>query len=99
MNETPTLTDFTIPVRNTQPEYVTTPIHVFGLTEIFIVTGIFIVLAYLYIMVTNERVRFEKWINPNGHEVNLYKIIRRVFWAYVITIIIFGGITILLAPR
>jgi hypothetical protein len=82
-----------------EPQYIITQQHLFGATEIFFILGLFVLISYWYIRVTKNKAQFEKWVNPNGREVNLYKIIRRIFWAYVVTVIIFGALEILLAPR
>lgn len=89
--------NFTIPKTSHVTEYVTREQHLFGTTEILIIAGIFIFLSYWHVKVTQNKERYEHWINPSGREVNLYKIMRRVFWAYVTIVIIFGLLAILIA--
>jgi len=91
--------NFTIPQPTRVTEYVVQEQHVFSMSEIVIVISLFIALSYFYVIITKDKDKYEKWINPNGHEINLYTIVRRVFWAYVAMVVVFGVYAILMAPR
>lgn len=100
MNETITSFNFTVPKQGISTvQYVTRQEHLFGFGEIFFIGAIFVLLAYWYVQVSKDKVKYEAWTNPKGRVINLYKIVRRIFWAYVVTVIILGGITILTAPK
>ena len=93
MNET---LNFTIPQYVNNPRIYTYTTHLFDISDIVVIIAIFVFLAYWYIIVTKDKEKFRQWTNPRGHVINLYKIIRICFWAYVGVVIIFGGIQILL---
>jgi hypothetical protein len=87
------ITNFTVPKDNSV--YVVQ--HLFSVSDIILIGGMFIALAWLYILVSKNREKYEHWINPRGKEINLYKIVRRGFWIYTIMVIILGTIEILMA--
>jgi hypothetical protein len=101
MNETivASIKNLTMPRREVYHEVTYTQQRLFNMPEIVIISGLFILLSYWYIKVTKNKELYERWVNPNGKEINLYKIVRRIFWAYVATIIVMGGLTILVMPR
>lgn len=98
MNETFSITNLTVPNKYDKI-YVESQQHLFGTADIILIGGMFIALAYLYVMVTKNREKYERWTNPRGKEVNLYKIVRRAFWIYVVMVIVLGTIEIIIAPR
>lgn len=99
MSPEPTLTNFTLPIpgRDSTINYTTQTVHAISLPEVLIVAAGFIFLAYWYIKVSKDQEKYKHWINPNGHEVNLYKIIRWGLFIYTGVIMLLGIIQILLA--
>lgn len=75
---------------------IVTKTHAISGWEIILISAVFVFLAYWYIKVTKNREQYEAWTNPNGRVVNLYKSIRRIFWWYVVLVIILGITQILL---
>jgi len=76
--------------------YVTNTVHAVSPFEIVMAAVGFIILAYWLVKVTKNKEFYEKWINPNGNQVNLYKIIRILFYAYVAVVILAGVAQILI---
>jgi len=89
-------TNFTVPWRDSTVQYTTETVHAISMPEVLIAAVGFIFLAYWYIKVSKDREHYEHWINPNGHEVNLYKIIRWGLFIYTGVIMVLGIIQILL---
>jgi len=78
-------------------QYVTETHHAISFGEVAIVTMGFIFLAYWLIKVTRNKEYYMHWKNPNGREVNLYKVVRIMFYAYTATVIILGSAQIYLS--
>jgi hypothetical protein len=79
------------------PRVYETTTHLFNIPEILLIFAIFTFLAYWYIRVSKSPEEYKAWKNPNGREVNLYRLIRWIFWIYVVMVIILCGIQIVLA--
>lgn len=98
-NLTPYAGNITVDPSVFNPGYVETQQHVIGLGGIIVIVAAFLFLAYWYVVVNKNKEKYQSWTNPNGRVVNLYKIVRRVFWGYVGVVIVFGVIAILTAPK
>jgi len=79
-------------------QYTTTTIHAISPFEIILVLVGFIFLSYWLIKVRRDKEKYSKWINPNGREVNLYKIINITFYVFI-SVVIIGGILQILLSR
>lgn len=90
------ITNLTTPVR---PQYVVTQQHFFSVGEIMLILGLFAILTFWYIEVSKNREKYEHWKNPRGKEKNLYLIVRILFRAYVILVILLSFIAIFILPR
>lgn len=80
-------------------EIVTTQQRVIGVGNMILVIALFIFLAYWYVVVNKNKEKYQNWTNPNGKVINLYKIVRIVFWGYVGVVIVFGLLAILTVPK
>lgn len=80
-------------------QIVTTQERVMTLPSIILISALFIFLAYWYIRVSKDKEHYKNWTNPNGKIVNLYKVVRIIFWGFVGVVIVFGLIAILTVPK
>jgi hypothetical protein len=76
--------------------YVTQQIHAIDLYTAIIAFLGFAIISYFWIKVKQNKPHYEKWVNPKGRVVNLYKIIKCLIIIYPITIIILGTLQIIL---
>lgn len=101
MNETitPVLMNFnyTAPARAT--EYVTYTYHAISFTDIFVAVGGYVILCAYWIKVNKNKEYWQKWINPSGREVNVYKTLRIMMLVYPLMVVLLGILQIYLAPR
>lgn len=67
-----------------------------SLGEIYTIFIIFIFMCYWYIKVHKDVNYYQNWVNPRGRVVNLYKIIKYLFWTYVAMVMILGMIQTLM---
>jgi len=95
------LYNFTIRDVNTsmfEKEVIITQERLINIPSMILIIGLFIFLAYWYVKVNKNKEHYKNWTNPNGNKVNLFKLIRIIFWSYVGIIIVLGTISILLTP-
>lgn len=76
--------------------YVEHTVHAISLPEIVLAIGGYIILIYFWIMVNKDKEGYSHWKNPNGREVNLYKILKRMMIWYPIVVIILATLQIYL---
>jgi hypothetical protein len=76
--------------------YVDQTMHAISLSDTLLAVGGYIVLSYFWIKVNQNKPYYEKWINPNGKEINLVKRIRLMMIIYPIVVVILGLLQIYL---
>lgn len=72
-------------------------VHAISLGEVVAAIGGYAILVYYWILVNRNKEYYEHWKNPNGREVNLFKIIRNMMIWYPIVIIICAALQIYLS--
>lgn len=80
-------------------EYVTYTYHAIGTMDIVFAVGGYVVLCYYWIKINKNKEYWQKWVNPSGREVNVFKTIRILMFVYPIMVVILGILQIMMAPK
>jgi hypothetical protein len=77
-------------------QYRTYKAHAIDLVDIFIAVAGYAVLAYFWIKVNKNKEHYQKWVNPKGRVVNLYKVIKKMMIIYPVVVILMSALQIYL---